>query len=87
MEYLKDPLDRDDLARIIAALEEPPAYMVRRDTAFDGLGLGEGNLAEAGAVVDLLLEHPVLMQRPVGLLGDRAVVARPSERILDLLDD
>jgi len=37
-------------------------------------------------VVDLLLAHPALMQRPVGLLGDRAVVARPSERILDLLD-
>jgi arsenate reductase-like glutaredoxin family protein len=34
----------------------------------------------------LLLEHPQLMQRPVVILGDRALIARPVERVLDLLD-
>jgi len=37
-------------------------------------------------VVDLLLEHPVLMQRPVVVRGDRAVIARPSDKVLELLD-
>lgn len=60
--------------------------MVRRDAAFAETGADEGSLDDAGAVVDLLLAHPALMQRPIGLLGDRAVVARPSERILNLLD-
>ena len=60
--------------------------MVRRDAAFTETGVDEDALDDPDAVVDLLLAHPALMQRPVGLLGDRAVVARPSERILDLLD-
>ncbi len=34
----------------------------------------------------LLLEHPKLMQRPVVILGDRAVIARPSEKVLELID-
>jgi arsenate reductase len=38
------------------------------------------------AVIELLLEHPELMQRPVVFRGERAVVARPSEKVLELLD-
>jgi len=37
-------------------------------------------------VVDVLLAHPKLMQRPVAVLGDQAVIARPSELVLELLD-
>jgi len=37
--------------------------------------------------VDLLLEHPELLERPVLLRGDRAVIARPSEKVLELFDD
>jgi len=43
-------------------------------------------LVDAADVVDLLLEHPTLMQRPIGVRGKRAVIARPAELILDLLD-
>ena len=38
------------------------------------------------AVIELLLEHPELMQRPVVFRGERAVIARPSEKVLELLD-
>ena len=38
------------------------------------------------AVVEVLLEHPKLMQRPVVIRGDRAVIARPSEELLELMD-
>ena len=37
-------------------------------------------------VVGVLLEHPELMERPVVIRGNRAVIARPSERVLELLD-
>ncbi|MEC9000765.1 MAG: ArsC/Spx/MgsR family protein [Actinomycetota bacterium] len=73
--------------RILGAVDEVPGDMVRRDPAFADSGVVEASLDDLDAVVDLLLAHPALMQRPVGLVGDRAVVARPSERILDLLDD
>jgi len=38
-------------------------------------------------VVDLLLRHPELMERPVVIRGDHAVIARPSERVLELFDE
>ena len=37
-------------------------------------------------VIDVLLEHPEVMERPVVFVGDKAVIARPSEKVLDLLD-
>ena len=86
MEYLKDPLDRDELSLIIGAIDDSPSAMVRQDSTFTDLGLRETDLVDPTAVVELLLKHPPLMQRPVGVLGDRAVVARPSERILELFD-
>ncbi len=45
-----------------------------------------GDYSTREAVVTLLLEHPKLMQRPVVILGDQAVIARPSEKVLELLD-
>ena len=86
MEYLKDPLDRDDLSRIIGIIDDSPAVMVRQDSDFTDLDLQEVDLVDPAAVVALLIKHPPLMQRPIGVLGDRAVVARPSDRILELFD-
>tara|TARA_Y100000031_G_scaffold151864_1_gene193923 strand:- start:2692 stop:2823 length:132 start_codon:yes stop_codon:yes gene_type:complete len=43
-------------------------------------------MLDADGVVDLLLAHPRLMQRPVAVLGGRAVIARPFELVLELLD-
>ena len=43
-------------------------------------------LDDPAIVIDLISAHPGLMQRPIGILGDRAVVARPADRILELLD-
>jgi len=58
---------------------------VRKDKNFQALGLDAGGLTSRESVVDLLLEHPKLMQRPIVTSGDRAVIARPSENVLDLL--
>ncbi len=60
--------------------------MVRRDAAFNDLAIDPATLDDRSTVVDLLVAHPSLMQRPIAVLGDRAVVARPSERVLELLD-
>ena len=71
---------------ILRLLGVRPADLVRRDAAFDDLGVDPATLVDADLVVDLLVEHPRLMQRPIGVRGDRAVIARPAELILDLLD-
>jgi arsenate reductase len=81
IEYLKTPPTRADLERIIAMLEGPVAELVRRDKRFDELKLKAGDYASADAVIDLLLAHPELMQRPIVIRGGRALIARPAEKL------
>jgi arsenate reductase len=85
--YLETPPSRADLERLLRLLPDPPAALVRRDARFQELGLGDADCASAADVVELLLRHPELMQRPVVVRGDRAVIARSSERLLELLED
>jgi arsenate reductase len=58
---------------------------VRKDKRFGELGLDAGDHTTKRTVVALLLEHPELMQRPIFVRGDRAVIARPKERALELV--
>jgi arsenate reductase len=85
VEYLSTPLARADLEAILEGIPDAPAELVRKDKHFESLSLDASDYVEADAVVGLLLEHPKLMQRPVALLGGRGVIARPSERVLELL--
>ena len=86
VEYLKTPLDRADLERILDAIPDPPADLVRKDKKFGELGLNADDYTTKAAVIDLLLEHPVLMQRPVVFKGDEALICRPSDKVLAFLD-
>lgn len=86
VEYLKTPLERADLGVILDALGTSPADLVRKDGHFDELGLDAADYTERTAVIDILLEHPRLMQRPIALREDRAVIGRPPERVLELAD-
>jgi arsenate reductase len=68
--YLEDPPTREELAEVMAKLDDP------------------NTIARPGVTGDLLEEltrDPSLIERPVAILGDRAVVARPPEKVLDLL--
>ena len=87
IEYLKTPLDRATLERVLTLLGGPPADLVRKDTRFAELGLRAQDSTTREQVVTLLLAHPELMERPVVIRDGRAVIARPSERVLELLDD
>jgi arsenate reductase len=85
IEYLKTPLDRAGLERVMDMLPNSPADLVRKDKNFEALGLDANNYVTREAVIDLLLQHPVLMQRPIIIKGQKAVLARPSEKVLELL--
>ena len=86
VEYLQAPPDRAGLERILELLGGPPADLVRKDKRFKELGLDPAAYVTRPQVVDLLLKHPELMERPVVIRGRRAVIARPSERVRELLD-
>jgi leucyl/phenylalanyl-tRNA---protein transferase len=86
VKYLDTPPDRATLERILDAIDDPPAALVRTDDKkFKDLGLTASDYTERDAVIALLLEHPALMQRPVVFVGEKAVIARPSERVLEIL--
>ena len=88
IEYLKELPTRADLERIVDAIPDPPSALVRKDKRFKELGLDEADYETKEQVVAVLLEHPELMERPVvfSVAGDRALICRPSEKVLDLLD-
>ena len=69
----------------IRMIDDPPAELVRKDKNFKDLGLDAGDYTTEDAVVALLLEHPRLMQRPVAVRRDRAIIARPSAKVEALL--
>lgn len=86
IEYLKQPLSRETLMQFLDLLPNEPADLIRKDKNFKQLGLKADDYVTRDAVVDLLLEHPVLMQRPVIIRGERAIIARPSDTVNELLD-
>lgn len=85
VEYLNTPPDGAALERILGLLGGPPAALVRNDKRFKELGLRPEDYTTRAQVTALLLAHPELMERPVVIRGTRAVIARPSERVLELL--
>ncbi len=87
IEYLKTPPDRAGLERILDRLSDSPSELVRKDKRFRELGLDDADTQTRDSVIAILLEHPELMQRPVVVLGERAVVARPPEKVLELWSD
>jgi leucyl/phenylalanyl-tRNA--protein transferase len=85
--YLDTPPDRATLERILDAITDEPIALVRTgDPKFKAAGLTKDDVRTRDQVIDALLQHPEVMERPVVFVGDRAVIARPSERVLDLLD-
>ena len=85
-EYLKNPLSQADFERFLTLLPNPAAELVRKDKRFKELQLNEADYTTPETVVAVLLEHPELMQRPIIIRGERAVLARPGEMVEELLD-
>ena len=87
VQYLKKPLDRTALIDLMRKLEDPPADLVRKDSFFRAQGLDAEHYTTPETVADLLVEHPRLMQRPVLVRGDRAIIGRPKDRVTAFLAD
>lgn len=84
--YLDTPPDRATLEAVVAGLEDEPTDLIRHGDA-KAAGVDTSQATTPAAVVDLLVEHPELMERPVVWLHGRAIIGRPSERIAPFLRD
>ncbi len=84
VEYLEERPSREDLEGLMGMLgiDDPRAMIREKEPQYAELGLAT---AGRDAVLDAVVEHPILLQRPIVVRGDRAVIARPPERLLELL--
>ena len=83
--YIADPPDAATLREIIAKLEDEPTALVRRDSKFNKLGLSDDEVATVDQIVEILVKHKQLLQRPVVVTPDKAIIGRPKERVRSLL--
>lgn len=87
VKYMKEPPDRATLQHIVDTLEDPVEDLVRKDSVFKKLELDPDDyVGNAAAVVDVLVEHPKLLQRPVLMADSASIVGRPGDRIAPFLD-
>jgi arsenate reductase len=83
--YLDQPLGREELTLLRRRLARPAGEWVRRgEAAFQEAGLSASS-SEA-EILEAMARHPILIERPIALRGERAVLGRPPEEVLRLLD-
>jgi len=87
VEYLKTPPSRDELARAIADAGLTPRQAAReKGTPFAELGLGDPGVTE-DQILDAMLKHPVLINRPFVFTSRGVRLCRPSEVVLEILPE
>lgn len=86
IEYLKTPIGRERLVDLIAAMGGTARALLReKGTPFSALGLADPKWTE-DQLIDAMMEHPILINRPVVETPRGTRLCRPSEKVLDLLD-
>jgi arsenate reductase len=84
--YLEAPPTAAELRTLLAMLELPARALLRTgEPEYAELGLADPGLGD-DALVDAMARHPRLIERPVFVHKGRAVIGRPPERVLDLLE-
>ena len=84
--YLDDTPPRAEIERVLAMLgsDDPRVMMRTGEPVYKELGLAS---ADRDALLDAMVANPILIERPIVIRGDRAVIGRPPERLLELLGD
>jgi arsenate reductase (glutaredoxin) len=83
VEYLKTPPDQAELKRLLRLLGKTPRELLRAKEA-KAVGLDKPGLSDA-AIIAGMVEHPVVIERPIVVNGNRATLGRPPEAVLDIL--
>lgn len=86
VEYLRQAPTAEELRNVMGLLgiDDPRAMMRTGEPVYAELGLADGGPDQ---LLDAITRHPILLERPIVIRGERAVIARPAERVLELLDE
>lgn len=83
--YLETPPSADELKQILARLGISPRQLLRSgEEDYKNLNLADPTLSD-GQIIDAMVAHPKLIERPILVAGDVAVIGRPPEKILEIL--
>lgn len=87
IEYLKEPPSRARLVELVTAMGVPVRALLReKGTPYAELGLADPKWSD-DELIDMMLAHPILINRPIVVTPKGAALCRPSEKVLDLLDN
>ncbi len=87
VEYLKNPPTRDELVALLAKMNISPRELLRsKETINDELGLDNPELSN-NQIIDAMMAHPILINRPIVVTDKGAALCRPSERVFALLEN
>ena len=85
VKYLDTPPDAAGLERILTLLDmEPRQLMRKQQKEYKALGLDDDSLSRE-ALIQAMVENPILIERPIAINNDRAALGRPPEHVLDIL--
>ena len=85
VEYLKQPPSASRIKQLLKLLRMSPRDLMRKKEAeFRSLNLDDSSLGTE-ALIKALAEHPVLIERPIVVAGEKAALGRPPESVLDIL--
>lgn len=85
VEYLKTPPNATTLIRLLKQLGMKPRDLLRKnEPAYTEAGLDNPQLSQDD-VIAAMIKHPILIERPIVVVDDRAVLGRPPEKVLELL--
>ncbi|MFD2603683.1 arsenate reductase (glutaredoxin) [Flavobacterium suzhouense] len=84
VKYLNEPLTKEELTEIINKLNIKPIDLVRQKEDIWVKNYKDKDLSD-GKVIDIMVEYPNLIERPIVVNGNKAVIARPAERIKEIL--
>ena len=81
--YLKDGIDADDVVELSKKLDLHPSEFVRKgESVYKDLGTDEFSIEEWS---DIIENNPILLERPIFVVGETAIIGRPPENVLQLL--
>ncbi|WP_198331544.1 arsenate reductase (glutaredoxin) [Psychrobacter aquimaris] len=87
IEYLKNPPSRDYLVELLAKMNLSPRELLRsKEPVNDELGLDNPELSD-DQIIDAMIAHPILINRPIVVTNKGAALCRPSEHVFELLDN
>ena len=87
IEYLKNPPSRERLVGLIQAMGMTPRELLRhKDTPYDALGLDDPKWTP-NEIIDFMIAHPILINRPIVVTPKGTLLCRPSERVLEILPE